>query len=193
MLDASFWETRYQNNDIGWDLGEIAFPIKKYIDQLDNKTQDILIPGSGHAYEAEYLHHQGFENVSIIDLSETALRNFKKRVPTFPDSNLIQGDFFKHASSYDLIIEQTFFCAIHPSLRQDYAKKMQELLNPHGKVVGLLFRVPLNNDHPPFGGNKDAYIRCFDPFFRVAFMDPCYNSVASRVDKELFFKLHRKP
>ena len=32
---------------------------------------------------------------------------------------------------------------------------MNQLLKPNGKLVGLMFNVPLNKDKPPFGGNKD--------------------------------------
>ena len=83
-LDEQFWDTRYQNNDIGWDLAEISTPLKVYFDQLTNKELRILIPGGGNSYEAEYLHNQGFKNVYVVDLSETALDNIKKRVPSFP-------------------------------------------------------------------------------------------------------------
>ena len=32
-LDEQFWDMRYQNNDIGWDLAEISTPLKVYFDQ----------------------------------------------------------------------------------------------------------------------------------------------------------------
>lgn len=38
-----------------------------------------------------------------------------------------------------VLMEQTFFCAINPSLRKDYVAKMHELLAPNGKLVGVLF------------------------------------------------------
>ena len=93
-LSDKAWENRYIINDIGWDLGVVSTPLKTYFDQLENKEITILIPGCGNSHEAEYLFKNGFKNVFVIDLSKTALANIKKRVPTFPVSQLILGDFF---------------------------------------------------------------------------------------------------
>lgn len=135
---------------------------------------------------------KGFQNVHVIDLSETALNNLIERVPGFPENNLIHNDFFNLNQSFDLIIEQTFFCALNPDLRQKYAKKMHELLNENGKIVGVMFCVPLNGEQPPFGGNKDEYLNYFKPYFKIEIMDACYNSVESRKNRELFIKLVKK-
>lgn len=192
FLTSEFWEEKYQLNKTGWDLGEVSPPIKAYIDQLTNKGLKILIPGGGNSYEAEYLFQNGFQNVCIIDLSKTALENLKKRVPDFPSENLIHGDFFELQQSFDLIIEQTFFCAIDPSLRPKYALKMHEILRPKGKLVGLLFEAKLNEDHPPFGGTLDEYYTCFSPFFNFSRLENSYNSIESREGKELFFIFKKK-
>jgi Thiopurine S-methyltransferase (TPMT). len=93
-LSETAWDNRYKTNDIGWDLGEVSKPLKTYIDQLENKNLKILIPGAGNAHEAEYLFNKGFKNVFIADLSKTALDNLKKRVTSFPESQLLHTNFF---------------------------------------------------------------------------------------------------
>ena len=191
-LSEKAWDARYQKNEIGWDLGAVSPPLKAYFDQLENKELKILIPGGGNSYEAEYLFQKGFKNVFVVDLSKTAIDNFKKRLPSFPIAQLILGDFFELNGSFDLIVEQTFFCAIHPSLRAKYVLKMQQLLTPKGKLVGLLFHVPLNKDKPPFGGSKKEYIDCFQTYFKISKMEPCYNSYPNRHERELFVKLLKK-
>jgi len=191
-LTETFWDNRYKTKVTGWDLGEISTPLKTYFDQLTDKNLKTLIPGGGNSYEAEYLNNKGFKNVYVVDLSKTALKNVKKRVPSFPESHLIHNDFFKLSMVFDLIIEQTFFCALHPSLRSDYAKKMAELLTKNGKLVGLFFNIPLYQDHPPFGGNKKEYLGYFKPYFNIEIMDKCYNSNKSREGDELFVKLIKK-
>ncbi|NOY48094.1 MAG: methyltransferase domain-containing protein [Chlorobi bacterium] len=191
-LTETFWDNRYKTKITGWDLGKISTPLKTYFDQLTDKNLKILIPGGGNSYEAEYLNKKGFKNVYVVDLSKTALKNVKKRVPSFPESHLVHNDFFKLSMVFDLIIEQTFFCALHPSLRSDYAKKMAELLTKNGKLVGLFFNVPLYQDHPPFGGNKKEYLGYFKPSFNIETMDKCYNSNESRKGEELFVKLIKK-
>lgn len=68
---------------------------------------------------------------------------------------------------------------------------MHELLRPNGKLVGLLFNIPLNDDKPPFGGNKDEYVSLFEEKFKIETMETAYNSIPQRVDNELFFKLKK--
>ena len=191
-LDKNYWNNRYKENEIGWDIGNISTPLKAYFDQLSNKKLKILIPGCGNAYEAEYLFNNGFKNVFLVDLSPLALENFSKRVPTFPKSNLICADFFNHTETYDLIIEQTFFCALAPSKRKDYVIHTSKLLKENGKLVGLLFNAELNKDKPPFGGNKEDYISLFSSHFSIEIMEKAYNSIEPRKDKELFIKLLKK-
>ncbi|RFN59104.1 methyltransferase domain-containing protein [Marixanthomonas ophiurae] len=192
-LNEPYWDNRYKNKDTKWDIGYVSTPLKTYFDQLtDNKNLKILIPGGGNSYEAEYLHEQGFAEVYVVDVSETALQNFKKRVPTFPSEKLLHQDFFKLEETFDLIIEQTFFCALDPSLRNEYVAKMHQLLKPKGKLIGLLFNFPLTKDGPPFGGSKTEYKKRFAPFFEIKVMETAYNSIPQRQGNELFVILQKK-
>ena len=191
-LDSNYWETRYLEGTSGWDLGVVSTPIKEYIDQLENKHLKILIPGAGNAYEAEYLFKNGFKNVFVADLAQSPLESLKSRIPEFPDNQLLHTDFFDLNMQFDLIIEQTFFCALNPTLRDQYVLKTTQLLGKDGKLVGLLFDAPLNEDHPPFGGSKKEYMERFSPFFEVDTMELAYNSVDSRAGRELFINLTNK-
>ena len=120
------------------------------------------------------------------------LSNFKKRVPDFPDSQLICTDFFNYQGSFDLIIEQTFFCALDPLLRESYVLKTNDLLNEKGKLAGLLFDFPLNNDGPPFGGSKLEYVNLFKYKYTINVLERAYNSIKPREGKELFFVFKKK-
>lgn len=188
-LDESFWDQRYKTLNIGWDLGEVSPPLKAYFDQIENKSLKILIPGGGNSYEAEYLHKIGFQNVYVVDISATALDNFKKRVPDFPSEQLIHANFFDLDMSFELIVEQTFFCALDPVLRDQYITKMHSLLSDNGKLVGLLFDAPLYSERPPFGGSKKEYESRFKSLFEIIQMSTSYNSHKSRQGKELFINL----
>lgn len=169
-----------------WDIGYVSTPVKEYVDKLIDKSIKILIPGCGNAYEAQYLFNLGFSNVFIIDISERPIRNFLKSNPSFPEAQAIVGDFFDHRGRYDLIIEQTFFCSIQVSDRDKYVGKMKDLLNIGGKLVGVLFNVRLNENHPPFGGNKMEYHRLFSSYFSSIKIERCYNSIKPRLDREVF-------
>jgi len=193
QLDASYWNNRYRNTETGWDTGSITTPLKEYFDQLTDKNVFILIPGAGNAYEAEYLHTNGFRNVFVCDVAGTPLRNLLKRCPTFDPAHLLHEDFFRlQGNKYDLIIEQTFFCALPPALRQDYFIKMHELLRDNGRLAGLLFNDKLNIDKPPFGGRMDEYPAYFEDYFDVKRYEICYNSIKPRAGREIFINLQKK-
>lgn len=191
-LDKDYWNNRYINNETGWDIGYVSTPLKIYFDQLKDKNQKILIPGCGNAYEAEYLFKQGFKNVFIVDIAPESVKAFKKRVSEFPESQIILADFFELNQTWDLIIEQTFFCALNPAMREKYVQKMHELLAPNGKLVGLLFNCELNTEHPPFGGFKEEYEKLFSSYFIIKTMETCYNSIEPRKERELFIILEKK-
>ena len=191
-FDKKYWEQKYVNNKTGWDIGHISTPIKNYIDQLQNKELRILIPGAGNSHEAEYLWNQGFKNLFILDIAEQPLINLKNRVKVIPDSHLIHKDFFEFSDTFDLIIEQTFFCALDPILRNDYAQKMSDLLADKGKLVGLLFDFGLTSEGPPFGGSEEEYLQYFSLHFFINTLEPAYNSIKPRMDRELFFIFEKK-
>ena len=139
-MDKQFWTDKYKSNNIGWDIGYISTPLKEYIDQISDKSLKILIPGAGNSYEIEYLWKLGFKNCYALDISEEPLQNIKKRCPDFPNEHLLCNDFFKvNDSEFDLIIEQTFFCALNPNLRKQYVEQMYRLLKKGGKLSGVLF------------------------------------------------------
>ena len=108
------------------------------------------------------------------------------------EEHLIEDNFFNHSGEYDLIVEQTFFCAIHPEHRQAYAEKVHELLKPKGKLMGLLWSVELNEKHPPFGGSKEEYHNYFDPLFNFVHFGNSYNSIQPRSGRELFLLAEKK-
>ena len=191
-LNKKNWNSRYDTKETGWDIGFVSPPLKEYIDQITDLNIKILIPGCGNAYEAEYLFNKGFKNVFIVDYSQIAISNLIKRIPDFPIFNAVCDDFFNISGQYDLILEQTFFCAINPKLRNNYAKQISSLLKENGKLVGLFFSVPMFSDHPPFGGSKQEYIECFSKLFSINTIEKCYNSIKSRNNKELFFIFNKK-
>ncbi|MBD98899.1 MAG: SAM-dependent methyltransferase [Verrucomicrobia bacterium] len=186
------WQERYLNQQTGWDIGEISQPLKAYFDQLTDKRMRILVPGGGNGYEAAYLHAHGFEKIFLLDIAPYPLEKFASKHPDFPKEHLIHQDYFEHREKYDLIVEQTFFCAILPSLRKAYARHTHQLLKDEGKLMGVLWSVPLNDDHPPYGGSKEEYRGYFDNLFSYVYFEDCYNSISPRSGRELFLLARKK-
>ena len=190
QLDAAYWEAQYKAKATGWDLGKVSPPIQTYMDKIENKNISILIPGCGNSYEAEYLLEHGFTNITVIDIAPTPVADLKEKFKNNPNIQIVLGDFFEHQGKYDLIIEQTFFCALPPTLRQKYVWKMHQLLADEGKLAGLLFNRTFEVS-PPFGGSKEEYEKLFAAAFDFLKMDLCINSIAPRANSELFFELKK--
>lgn len=192
MTDSADWNRRYKEKLTGWDVGYITPPIKDYLDQVKNKEIRILIPGAGYGYEAAYAYESGFKETYICEWSEIAVNEFQKLNPKFPKSHIIAGDFFDINMTFDLIIEQTFFCALNPELRNQYASKVYTLLHPGGKLAGVLFNFHLTAVGPPYGGSVAEYFSIFTQLFDILCLEECYNSISPRKGSELFIILKKQ-
>jgi SAM-dependent methyltransferase len=191
VLDQHYWEAQYKTNATGWDLGKVSPPIKEYIDTLDDKNSSILIPGCGNSHEAEYLLSQGFTNITLIDIAPTLVENLQEKFKNYPHIKIVLGDFFEHKGQYDLVIEQTFFCALPPTMREKYVVEIHKILKDKGLLVGLLFNKTFESG-PPFGGSKAEYEQLFKNYFDLKILETCHNSIAPRANSELFIEFQKK-
>lgn len=191
FLDKNYWTERYSSGKTGWDIGFASPPLVQYLDQIENKEAQVLIPGAGLGYEAAYAWQSGFHHVHLLDFSDEPLGRFKVAHPEFPIDHIHHQDFFAHEGDYDLILEQTFFCALDPALRANYAVKMHSLLRPGGKLAGVWFDTEFGFDGPPFGGKSDGYRELFEKCFEVRTIAPCYNSIPERLGSEVFMILEK--
>ncbi len=192
------WEIRWQTGQTGWDLGQPSPPLCRYVDQIppEKRHLRILIPGGGNAYEASYLLAQGFTNITVVDIALTAVQRLQQRLevehPSWRASlRALCADFFEVNETFDLVLEQTFFCALDPSLRPAYVRHMHRLLKSGGTLAGVLFNRDFEGG-PPFGGNADEYRALFEPFFFVKTLEPCYNSTPPRAGTEVFILLKKR-
>jgi SAM-dependent methyltransferase len=193
QLNASYWEQRYASGQTGWNIGYASPALVEFVHkEFPDKAMRILIPGAGNGHEAEWLFKHGYEQVYILDIAQAPLMELRTRMPLLPESHLIHGDFFEHQGQYDLILEQTFFCALDPTLRPAYVKHMHKLLKPEGHLAGLLFCVPMNDNQPPFGGSVEEYTALFSSKFHLKSMLPCAHSIPQRLGNEVFFEAIKK-
>ena len=191
-LNKQYWTQRYADKQTGWDIGAPSPPLAEYASQLPKDTKT-LIPGAGNGHEAVFLWKEGYKNIYVLDISEAPLQAIQEQLPDFPKAQLIQADFFDYqAQQFDVILEQTFFCALNPSLRSAYVSHVHELLKPQGKLAGVLFNIPLNTDYPPFGGSAEEYRPLFEPYFTFKHWETCHNSIPPRAGNELFICLEKK-
>ena len=136
----------------------------------------------------------GFYNTFYLDLSPIAVKHFREKHPQIPKDNILLGDFFslKKSNFFDIIIEQTFFCALPLSSRLLYVNKTHELLKNSGILIGLLFNIKFDGDEPPYGGNYNLYKKLFEDKYHFIKMDISTNSIPQRQGSELWVEMKRK-
>ena len=181
------WQDHYDSNDLGWDLGQVAPPFVELWEKGKLSLGKVLLQGCGRGHEVIFLAENGFE-VTGIDFSEGAVtylgnalkkRNLKGRV--------LHQDLFSlddtHDGVYDLVIEQTFFCAISPRQRQDYVLKVSRMLKPGGMLVGLFYHTDKQGG-PPYNTTREDIETHFSENFEIQELDKTSLSSEQRKGKE---------
>ncbi|KAH6609498.1 thiol methyltransferase 2 [Trichoderma cornu-damae] len=142
-----------------------------------------LVPGCGLGHDVLLLSSLGYDAVGL-DYSQRALGLARdnqraaleegryKSVEDGVDSGRVtwvSGDFFadrweggpggEAAGRFDLIYDYTFLCALHPSERPRWARRMARLLAPGGRLICLEFPSgkPLSEQGPPWGVWPEVY------------------------------------
>jgi len=112
----------------------------------------------------------------------------------FPKEQILIGDFFslKRPLFFDVIIEQTFFCAINPILRPNYVEKTNEILKENGKIIGLLFNREFDIKGPPFGGTEKEYRGLFNNKFNFKKIENSLLSSLPRKEYEFWIEFIKK-
>ena len=191
-LDQEFWNEKWETRKTGWDIGIPSPAIVQYLLKHADKNAAILIPGCGNAHEAHFLLEHGYTNISLIDISTIADELLREKFQSNPEVKVYCENFFEHKGQYDIIVEQTFFCALNPSLRKDYVQKMSQLLKDKGSLIGLLFNREFENAGPPFGGLQSEYEHLFKNNFDFKVLETAENSILPRKGTELLIHFTKK-
>jgi len=187
-----YWNSRWKEGKTGWDLGMPSPPLLHLVSILNpGKSSRILIPGCGNAWEAEWLAARGYTSITLVDIAPELCNMLEQRFARTPEVRILCADFFTLEGTFDLILEQTFFCAILPELREDYAAKMQELLSEEGILAGVLFDTDFSFEGPPFGGHAAAYRKLFEQYFSSVYIEPCAHSATPRAGTECLMQCRK--
>jgi len=159
--------------------------IGKAIIEVDGKPQrkKALVPGCGRGVDVMLLESFGYDAVGL-EISKTAVEAAVKygeeNAEQFPvrdeqigkgTKKFVYGDFYKsdwlksagmEGQKFDLIYDYTFFCAMNPSMRPAWSKRMSELLgpSPRANLICLEFPKlkPVGTSGPPFASPSAAYM-----------------------------------
>ena len=181
------WQRHYEENDLGWDLGQVAPPFVKLWQEEKLPLGKVLVPGCGRGHEVVFLAENGFD-VTAIDFSSGAVTYLKNALKKRNlEGRILHQDFFRldesHEGVYDLVLEQTFFCAISPKQRRDYVLNVSRILKPGGILVGLFYHTD-EQGGPPYNTTREDIEMHFSKKFEIQELDKTSLSTEQRKDKE---------
>ncbi|ORX61561.1 S-adenosyl-L-methionine-dependent methyltransferase [Hesseltinella vesiculosa] len=157
------WEERWRLGNTQWDYGVPSPALVKLVEEEETKK---LIPSSGVGivpgcgYDVQFLATPTLRMIGL-DNSKTAIETCHKIHPDAAAHNyeFQEVDFFNYdfpADGYDLAYDYTFFCALHPTYRETWAKRYSELVKPGGTLVCLMFPLHDKEGGPPYRVTVEA-------------------------------------
>ena len=148
-----FWNAKYTGSHTPWDLGEVSEAALKLVESHFPPEGRVLVPGCGRGYEALWLERLGYR-VTAVDFADEPIRFLREeagRLGLRPE--ILQEDIFllptRLNSAFDVILEQTCFCAIDPTLYDEYERMAHRLLKAGGSLLGVFMEVE-GIEGPPY-------------------------------------------
>lgn len=136
------WETIYttkQLNEVSWYQPTPKHSLDLIGDLQLDKTAKIIDVGGGDSFLVDHLLDLGFENISVLDISENAIERAKKRLgPKAEKVNWIVSDIteFEPKEKYDLWHDRAAFHFLNTAEDvSSYGNVLKNGLTSEGKVV----------------------------------------------------------
>ncbi|PAW64193.1 MAG: hypothetical protein B9S36_02990 [Verrucomicrobiia bacterium Tous-C2TDCM] len=151
------WDNLYREKTTPWDKGAPAPPLLEWIGANPSQIGGrVLVPGCGLGHDVRALAALAdVTSVVGLDLSPTAVALAAEFSKVGRESYLT-GDLFAlddaHLGTYDWVWEHTCFCAIEPSMREEYVRAVHGSLKPGAGLLGVFYLDPYDDEHQPGGG-----------------------------------------
>jgi cyclopropane fatty-acyl-phospholipid synthase-like methyltransferase len=190
------WQKHYDENDLAWDLGEVANPFVRLWEDNALQPGSLIVPGCGQGHEVIYFAERGFQ-VTGVDFASGAVGLLQKNLKSRNlNGKILHQNFFEldetHNQTYDSMLEQTFFCAIHKDQRSAYVDTVSRILKPGGLLFGLFYETG-EEGGPPFNTTETDIQNYFAEAFDIERLEKCSFSSEKRKDKEWLTILRKKP
>ena len=189
------WQKHYAEDDLRWDLCQVAPPFVRLWEEGKLGQGRVMIPGCGRGHEVLFLAGNGFQ-VTGLDYAPGAVELLSRSLQEKGvQADILHQDFFElgdnHISRYDLMLEQAFFCAIHPSRRSAYVETAARIIKKGGLLAGLFYETN-EKGGPPFNTTPADILEHFSDEFDIETIERTPHSVEKRKDKELLGLLRKK-
>lgn len=168
FMQLSFWQQRWQNNQIGFHEGVTNVYLLQYWSQLHlTENAAVFVPLSGKSQDLLWLAAQAYR-VFAVECSELAVQAFFDENDLNPTRSTVDGmdcwqhetitiycgDFFSlqvsHLPEIKAVFDRAAIIALTQEHRQDYVKKLQELCPSAQTLLVTLDYDQQQMDGPPY-------------------------------------------
>jgi len=151
--DRAFWREKYRTGDLPWDLGRVSDPVRALVAEHFPPAGAVLVPGCGHGYEALYLAERGYQ-VTAVDHVQAPVERLRAAARGRGlNLTALLADLFElpavYDGAFDVVLEQTCLCALHPRQFGAYEALLHRVLRPGGRLLGVFMEVR-GVEGPPF-------------------------------------------
>jgi len=188
--NQNFWNDIYlKEENPGWNLGAPSPAILDMTPRLKLPKSRILVLGSGEGHDAAFFAQEGGHLVTAVDFSPEAIQRSKSLYGHLDNLSFIQQDVFNLPPSmdhsFDVVVEHTCYCAIHPEKRSLLASVWSRMLAPRGFLMGVFFTMDKRTG-PPFGSTEWEIRERLRKKFRFLYWNRWGKSIESRQNLETF-------
>lgn len=152
MKDPEFWHNKWATNEIGFHLEDVNPLLIQFWKHTSAMRSDkVLVPLCGKSEDLIWLASK-HDDVRGVDLSNIAVRAFfaehfytplvttnvsgQHELYQFDELSIVVGDIFTAPlEMVDLVYDRAALVALPMEMRNDYAKRIQSLLNVGGKIL----------------------------------------------------------
>lgn len=188
MDRKTHWEEVYRTtaaDDLGWYQAHPTMSLNLIESTGVQKTRSLIDVGGGDSTLVDHLLDQGFEHLTVLDISSTALERAKARLGDHAYRvTWIEGDVtdFRSSKKYDVWHDRAVFHFLTDAEdRTRYLESMNRVVSAQGHVIIATF----GYEAPPICSGLP--IACYSPQFLAAAVGKGYELVES------IEQLHRTP
>ena len=184
-MESTYWENRYQTGDMQWEKGAPSPGLEDFLaTHPEIPRGSVAVPGCGTGHDVRSWAKAGFEAWGFDFAPSAIVQCEEKTRAAGVTARFQRSDFLVDPTpqAFDWLFEHTLFCAINPTLRDDYVAAVLRWLKPSGQFLAVHYLIP-DEDGPPFGTTRGEIERRFAPHFeKVADWVP--RSYPNRTDLE---------
>ena len=169
MPDKSFWNERWEKNELGFHALDVNPHLQAYIEHLTpTKEEKILVPLCGKTLDLLYLSQRFGEVWGVEYIEKAAIDFFAEhnldaacteleygKIYQAKNIHIVVADIFSFLENtsiqFDALYDRASLIALEEEPRKAYAQKIQETLKPRAKVLLIALDYPQEQmPGPPF-------------------------------------------